>query len=216
VTPARVLLADDHDLLRAGIRSLLERMPGVEVVAEAGDGREALGQIAQCSPDLVLLDIAMPRLNGLETLARITRDFPTVKTVILSVFANEEYVIKAMRWGASGFLLKNSKPEELALALASVMAGQTYLSPAIARHVADYLKRTGQPDDPLAVLTHRQREILQLVAEGATTKEIATTLSLSVKTVEMHRAELMRRLDVKDLAGLVRYAIRTGVISAEN
>jgi DNA-binding NarL/FixJ family response regulator len=213
--PTRLLIADDHALLRAGIRSLAERLPGVTCVGEAGDGRAALQLIAATRPDVVLLDITMPGLNGLQALARITHDFPRVKVLILTMHANEEYVVQSLRGGAAGFLLKNSPPEEFALALESVASGRVYLSPLVGRHVAEYLRRTGAADDPLPSPTLRQREVLQLVAEGRTNKEIAATLGLSVKTVEMHRGELMRRLDVHDLAGLVRYAIRTGLFSLE-
>lgn len=210
----RLILVDDHALLRAGMRALLDQIPGVSVIGEAGDGRAGMELIHTTQPDVVLLDIAMPGLNGLEALERIRKEDPAVKVVILSMHANEEYVLKAMRAGAAGYLLKNSKPAELEQALETVQAGETHLSPGVARHVAEYLQRAGNADDPLAQLTPRQREILQLIAEGQSTKEIADTLKISVKTVEMHRAQLMERLQIHDVAGLVRYAIRIGLVDA--
>ncbi len=222
MTPIRVLLADDHGLVRAGIRALLQSLSGIEVVAEAEDGREALRLIAAHRPDVVLMDIAMPGLNGLEAAARATKEFPGVRVIILSMHANEEYVLQALRSGAAGYLLKGARTPELELAVISVARGETYLSPAASKHVvADYVQRTsgeiarGEIDvDPFERLTPRQREILQLIAEGRTTKEIARLLEISVKTVEMHRAQLMERLGIHDVAGLVRYAIRSGLVAA--
>jgi len=222
MTPIRVLLADDHGLVRAGIRALLQSLSGIEVVAEAEDGREALRLIAAHRPDVVLMDIAMPGLNGLEAAARATKEFPGVRVIILSMHANEEYVLQALRSGAAGYLLKGARTPELELAVISVARGETYLSPAASKHVvADYVQRTsgeiarGEIDvDPFERLKPRQREILQLIAEGRTTKEIARLLEISVKTVEMHRAQLMERLGIHDVAGLVRYAIRSGLVAA--
>jgi DNA-binding NarL/FixJ family response regulator len=212
----RVLLADDHRLVRAGIRSLLEKIPGIEVVGEASNGREALELIRAELPNLVLMDIAMAELGGLEALPRVVKNFPSVKVIILSAHSNEEYVIRALRCGASGYLLKDAATLELELAIRSVAQGKTYLSPSISRTVIDsYLERVGGEASPLEQLTPRQREILQLVAEGKTTKEIASLLGISVKTVEVHRLQLMARLDIHDVPGLVRYAIRSGLVSAE-
>jgi DNA-binding NarL/FixJ family response regulator len=212
----RVLLADDHALVRAGIRSLLEKTPGVEVVAEASNGREALEMVKAKLPNLVLMDIAMAELGGLEALPRITKDFPDVKVIILSAHANEEYVIRALRSGAAGYMLKDAATAELELAIRSVTEDKTYLSPSISRTVIDsYLKRVGGQLSPLEQLTPRQRETLQLIAEGRNTKEIASKLEISVKTVESHRLQLMERLNIHDIAGLVRYAIRCGLVSAE-
>ena len=211
----RVLLADDHTLVRAGIRSLAERIPGVQVVGEAGNGREALDLIRSQRPDLVVMDITMASLNGLEAAARVSKEYPAVKIIILSMHANEEYVLQALRAGAVGYLLKDAATTELDIALQAVARGETYLSPAISKQViGNFLRRGGDPD-PLAQLTPRQREILQLIAEGKSTKEIAFTLHLSVKTVETHRAQLMERLEIRDVPGLVRYAMRTGLISSE-
>jgi DNA-binding NarL/FixJ family response regulator len=214
--PIRILLADDHALVRAGIRALVQNIEGVEVVAEAVDGREALTAIKKHQPDLVLMDISMAGLNGLEAASRVARDFPTVRVIILSAHANEEYVCQALRAGASGYLLKDAGTSELDLAIKAVARGETYLSPGVSKHViADYLRRTGGESGALELLTPRQREILQLIAEGQTTKQIANTLHISVKTVETHRAQLMERLDIHDVAGLVRFAVRMGLVKTD-
>lgn len=214
--PVRVLLADDHALVRAGIRALLTALPAVEVVGEVADGREAVRMIARAQPHVVLMDIMMPGLNGLDATARIVKEFPAVRVVMLSMNATEEYVLQAMRAGARGYLLKNVEPSELAQAIAAVARGETYLTAAVSKHViAAYVQRTGAANS-LERLTPRQREILQLVAEGHTTKEIASALTLSVKTIEMHRAQLMEALDIHDIAGLVRYAIRMGIVSSDS
>ena len=212
----RVLLADDHALVRAGIRALMEKIPDVEVVGEAGTGREALELVRSTLPNIVLMDIAMTELGGLEALPRITKDFPSVNVIILSAHANEEYVIRALREGASGYMLKDSATTELELAINSVIQGKVYLSPSISRTVIDdYLQRVSGAFSPLEQLTSRQREILQLIAEGKNTKEIAAELDISIKTVESHRLQLMDRLNIHDIAGLVRYAIRSGLVTAE-
>ncbi|NOK61113.1 MAG: response regulator transcription factor [Chloroflexi bacterium AL-W] len=212
----RVMLVEDHALVRAGIRSLLEKLPDLEVVAEAGDGRTALSLIAQHQPDVVLMDIKMAGLNGLEATSRIVRDLPGVRVVILSMYANEEYVIQALRVGASGYLLKDAGTAELEVAVRAAARGETYLSPAISRRmIQDYLQVVGGEGGALEQLTPRQREVLQLVAEGHSVKEIAQILQISVKTVETHRAQLMERLDIHDVAGLVRYAIRVGLVASD-
>ncbi len=216
MNPIRVLLADDHALVRAGIRALAQNLAGIEIVAEAVDGRDALTLVATHQPDIVLMDISMGGLNGLEATARIAKDFPSIRVVILSAHANEEYVWQALRAGAAGYLLKDAGTAELELALNAVARGETYLSPAVSKHVvADYVRRVGGEPRTLELLTPRQREILQLVAEGQTTKEIARLLHISVKTVETHRMQIMERLDIHDVAGLVKYAIRTGLIQAD-
>jgi DNA-binding NarL/FixJ family response regulator len=212
----RVILADDHALVRAGLRALLERLPGVEVVGEASNGREALKLIKTKAPNVVLLDISMAELGGLEALPRIVKDFPGVKVIILSGHANEEFVLRALREGAVGYLLKDAAAEELALALKAAAQNQTYLSASVSRPVIEsYLRRAAGEEARVEALTPRQREILQLIAEGKNTKEIAGSLVISIKTVETHRSQLMDRLGIHDVAGLVRYAIRTGMISAE-
>lgn len=214
--PIRILLADDHDLIRAGIRSLLQNIAGVEVVAEAGDGLAALEMIGQHRPDIVLMDIMMPGLNGLATTARIAHEFPNVRVIILSMNATEEYVLQALRAGAAGYLLKNISPAELQLAIAAVAKGETYLTAAVSKHVIDsYVRRQSPQSSSLDRLKPRQREVLQLIAEGYRTKEIAKRLKLSAKTVEMHRTQLMESLDIHDIAGLVRYAIRMGIVAPD-
>jgi DNA-binding NarL/FixJ family response regulator len=216
VNPLRLLLADDHVLVRAGIRSLLGTLPGVEVVAEARDGHETLGLVETLRPDMVLMDIAMPGLNGLDATERITRDYPATRVIILSMHVNEEYGARALRAGASGYLPKDADVRELELAIGAVARGGTYLSPAVSTHVlADYRRRLAETPGALARLSPRQREVLQLLAEGSSTKEIAFRLKLSIKTVETHRAQIMERLDIRDLAGLVRFAVRTGLITPD-
>jgi DNA-binding NarL/FixJ family response regulator len=211
--PIRILLADDHTLVRAGIRSLLQELPGVHVVAEAGDGQTALALIETHQPDIAMLDIAMPGLNGLEVASRVADDFPFVRVVILSMHATEEYVLRALRAGAAGYLLKDANTAELEMAIVAVMGGETFLSPVVSKHVAEYVQRVGEEgNSSLERLTPRQREVLQLIAEGHTTQGIAQVLGISVKTVETHRAQLMERLDIHDIAGLVRYAIRVGLV----
>lgn len=212
----RVLLADDHGLVRAGIRSLLDQVETLTVIGETGDGRAVLKLVKEHQPDIVLLDIAMPSLNGLEVAARISRDYPDTRAIMLSMHANEEYVLQALRAGASGYLLKDAATAELEIAIRSVVHGKTYLSPSISKTVIDeYLDNNTRARSPLERLTARQREILQLVAEGHTTRQIADMLSVSVKTVETHRAQLMDRLEIRDVPGLVRYAIRTGLIHSD-
>jgi DNA-binding NarL/FixJ family response regulator len=216
----RVLLAEDHSIVRAGIRALLGELADVQVVGEAGEGTEALQLIGQVRPDVVLMDIAMPGLNGLEVAARVIKEYPEIRVIILSGYANEEYVLQALRTGVAGYLLKDSELTELGLAIRSVSQGKTYLSPAISKQVVtDYVGRmSGRTEKkesrsgPFMLLTPRQREILQLIAEGHTTKEMAVKLNLSVKTAEAHRTQLMERLDIHEVAGLVRYAIREGII----
>jgi DNA-binding NarL/FixJ family response regulator len=215
--PIRVLLADDHAIVRTGIKTILNGLPGVEVVAEAQDGREALEQIARTRPDVVFMDIGMKNLNGLETTSRVTADYPGVRVLILSVHANEEYVWQALRAGAVGYLLKDAPPEEIEQALRAVVRGETYLtSAASGKIVADFIARSGNERSALELLTPRQREILQLLAEGRTAKEMARLLGISAKTVETHRAQLMERLDIHDVPGLVRFAIRVGLIQADS
>lgn len=214
--PIRVVLADDHVLIRAGLRALLHSLPNVQVVGEASDGHEAVDVVGKIQPDVVIMDIAMANLNGLEAASRITRQWPKVRVIMLSMHANEEYVGQALNAGATGYLLKGAEPAELELALKAAVRGETYLSPSISKPlVQDYLVYRKGKLGPAVELTARQREVLQLIAEGCSTKEIARKLDLSVKTVDSHRTELMRRLDIHDVAGLVRYAIRRGVVSTD-
>jgi len=208
-----ILLADDHVLVRAGIRSLLEQMSGIEVIGEAGDGREAVKLIRQLRPDIVLMDVAMAQMNGIEATARIKKAYKDVRVIILSMYSNEEYVLQALQAGASGYLLKDAATLELELAVRAVSRNETYLSPGVSKHVIDsYRKRILTDQQPADQLTPRQREVLQLIAEGRTTKEIASILKIAIKTVETHRTQMMERLNIHDIAGLVRYAIRVGLI----
>ncbi len=212
----RILLADDHQLVRAGFRALLKQFPAVEVVAEAGDGREALDLFKKYRPDVVLIDIAMPKLNGLEATARITKEFPNAMVIVLSMYAKEEYVVQAIQAGARGYLIKEDAVSGLKAAIETVTDGELYLSPRILTHLTHGdLERIGVRYDPLARLTSRQREVLQLVAEGNNTKEIASLLNVSVKTVEAHRTQLMQRLGINDIPSLVRQAMRSGLVPGE-
>lgn len=209
----RVLLADDHHLVRAGIRALLEKIEGIIVSGEVSDGREVLEFLGSDEPDVLLLDISMPRLNGMETLARIAKEFPSVRVILLSVHQNSEYLWQAISAGAAGYLLKRASADELERAIETVKQGRFYLSTELAP-LAQQLPLTPAclRNGPLEQLTARQREILQLIAEGETTKGIALLLKISSKTVEYHRAQLMGRLNIFDLPGLVRFAMRMGVV----
>jgi DNA-binding NarL/FixJ family response regulator len=210
-SPIRVVLADDHALVRAGIRSRLGAMPDVQVVGEA-----ALELVERERPDVILMDIAMKGITGLEAAAQVRERQPEVRVVILSMHSGEEYVLQALRAGAAGYLLKDAATGELELALRSVMRGESWLSPAVSRLVVEgYVQRLGGGEVGPDVLTARQREVLKLVAAGKSTKEIAFLLNLSVKTVETHRAQIMERLGIRDVAGLVRYALRTGLVPPE-
>ncbi len=218
----RVLLIDDHELVRSGIKALLEKSEDIRVVGEAGEGHEALECIKETNPDEVLLDISLPGLNGLEVAAKARKDSPRLRIVFLSMHSNEEYVLQALKIGASGYVLKQSSTRELELAVRSAKKGETFLSPAISNTVvSDYMARlrggnVRKPGvNPYEVLTSRQREILQLIAEGFSSKEIAQKLGLSINTIEVHRANLMDRLNIHDIAGLVRYAIQTGIIEVK-
>ncbi len=212
----RALLVDDHALVRAGLRTLLESIDGVAVVAEAGNGEEALQLAADLRPDLVVMDIAMPRLSGLDAAVRIREALPGTRVLILSMHASDDYVRRALRSGAAGYLLKDAAAVELELAVRAVMRGETYLSPRVSTQVVDqYVRGPGVPQGPIDSLTPRQREILELIAKGRSTKQIAHQLGLSVKTVETHRAQLMERLGLRDVASLVRLAIRAGLVASD-
>jgi DNA-binding NarL/FixJ family response regulator len=216
MNPVRIVLADDHILLRAGLRKLLESIEGVTVAGEADDGLALLALATELQPDMVLMDIAMPGLNGLEAAARLAKSMPRTKVLILSMHQSEEYVRQALKSGASAYLLKDAAPVELELAIRAVLRGETYLSPAVSRGVvSDYVQRLREAPDAGSGLTPRQTEVLQLIAEGLSTKDIARRLDLSVKTVETHRTQLMRQLDIHEIAGLVRYAMRIGLVSPE-
>ena len=215
MTPTRILIADDHALVRAGIRALAEKIEGVEVVAEAGNGAEALELTRQLKPDLVLLDISMPEASGFEVLARQAQEFPDVRVIVLTVHEAEAYAVRALREGAAGFLLKSAAAVELREAIETVTSGQTYISPELSRRsLLDYGKASSDRAK-LDTLSPRQREILKLVADGLNTKEIAGHLSISAKTVETHRAQLMERLNIHEIASLVRFAVKMGLVDVE-
>lgn len=213
-----ILLADDHALVRGGIRGLLERLPGIKVIAEVSDGRAAVTYVQLKAPDMVVMDVSMPGLNGLDATTNITHDFPAVKVLILSMHAGEDYVLKALGAGASGYLLKDAATEELGVAIDAIRRGETYLSSTLPKNLLTrHLDQLANPRfEVVKALTPRMREILQLIAEGKSSKEIAYLLNLSIKTIETHRMHMMARLDIHDVAGLVRYALRHGMISPEN
>ena len=216
MTAIRVLLADDHRLFRAGIRSLLQKLDGIEVVAEVGDGREAYRLVEAHRPDVVLLDIVMPGSNGLDAAARIAAAFPRTRVIMLSMNADEDSVLCTLRSGAVGYLVKTADPAELELAIRAAARGEKFLSSAISTHVvAACLRRVDREQTSLERLTSRQREVLQLVAEGHSTKEIAKKLDISPKTAESYRGEVMKTLDIHDTASLTRYAIRKGLLSLD-
>ena len=213
MTPIRVVHADDHAVVRAGIRAMLEELGGIEIVGQATNGREALALVEKHQPDVLLMDISMPEMNGLEATTRVVKEFPNVRVIIISMHTAEEYVWQALKAGASGYLLKDVEPSELDLAIKTVLNGTTYLTSSVSKEVVEtYMQRLGSEANVADVLTPRQREILQLIAEGKALKEIAQLLNLSVKTVETHRTMLMNRLEIHDTAGLVRYAMRRGMI----
>jgi DNA-binding NarL/FixJ family response regulator len=213
----RVILADDHTLVRAGIRALLEKMPAVEVVGEASDGREVLHLVKAQTPDVVLMDIGMPGLNGLEATTRLVREFPRVRVIILSMYQTDEYVWRALKVGASAYLLKKSAVAELQMALQRVVRNEIYLSRDISKRLRKEfpLHEITEVKGPLEKLNERQREVLQLIAEGQNTKEIAGILKVSPKTIEYHRKKLMDAVNVYDIPGLVRLALRTGLVMHE-
>ena len=204
----RVLLADDHQIVREGLRGLLEKA-GHEVIAEASDGREALRLARTLNPDIAVLDMSMPLLNGLDAAHEIRRFAPTIKTILLTMYNDKSYVLRALRGGARGYVLKTQASEDLIRAIREILRGEIYISPGVAASVVDaYLGKTDEDGDPL---TPRERQILQLVAEGNSTKEIARLLSVSIKTAESHRNRIMKKLDIHNVTGLVRYAIRRGL-----
>jgi NarL family two-component system response regulator LiaR len=214
VEKIRILLADDHTILRSGIRSLLEDEPGLSVIGEAEDGRTAVSMTSQLKPDVVIMDIAMPLLNGLEATRQIKAQCPGVRVLILTMHDNEEYIRQVLEAGAMGYILKDAAARELISAIRSVHRGESVLSPAITRLVIeDYLRWGGvRPQQNSDALSPREREVLQLIAEGYTNKQMAEILSISIKTVQAHRNNLMQKLDLHDRGELIKYAIQKKII----
>jgi two-component system response regulator NreC len=213
----RIVIADDHQILRQGLRTLLEKEPDMEVVAEAEDGRKTVALVKEVIPHVVIMDVNMPDLNGIEASRQILAEFPEVKIIALSMHADRRFVINMLKAGAQGYLLKDCAFEELAQAIRLVMANKTYLSPGVAEIVVkDYVQRLpGPSQSAFSVLTTREREVLQLMAEGKSTSQIAELLSISVKTVETHRQQIMHKLGIRSVAELTKYAIREGLTSLE-
>jgi DNA-binding NarL/FixJ family response regulator len=216
-----VLIVDDHGLMRAGLRALISGFADFEVVGEAADGREAVRLARELKPRVVLMDLSMAGLNGLDATAQVYRDVPGAEVLVLSMHTAENYVREALRAGAAGYVVKDAAVDELELALRAVVRGERYLSPSVSRVLMDdYLRLSRSEGDPEArsgvSLTPRQREILQLIAEGRSTRQIGQQLGVSVKTVEAHRAQLMARLGIYDVAGLTRYAMRIGITQAND
>jgi DNA-binding NarL/FixJ family response regulator len=216
--PIRIMLVDDHNVVRRGLAALLEMEGGFDVVAEAEDGETALRRAGEVQPDVVMLDLSMPRLNGLETARRLRRQLPQIQVLVLSMHEDEEFVAQALQAGAGGYVLKRSMEEELFLALRAVASGNVFVSPAVARPIVDeYLRRAGSPTERSGpALTSREREVLQLIAEGRTTTEVAQALSISSHTAVRHRANLMQKLGVHNQADLIRLAIERGLVVLDN
>jgi two-component system response regulator NreC len=213
--PVRIVIADDHTIMRNGLRLILERQSEFSVVGEASDGREAIALAQDLAPDVVILDIAMPSLNGIEAAARITADHPRTAVLILSMHSDESYVLRALKAGARGYLLKDSADSDLVSAVRALCAGKAFFSPAVSRVLADdYVRQIRQRglEDPYDSLTARERELVQLVAELKSTKEIANLLNLSPHTVDTHRANLMSKLNLHSIPELILYAVRKGII----
>ncbi|MFA9452641.1 MAG: response regulator [Candidatus Aminicenantaceae bacterium] len=214
----KVVLADDHTIVRKGLRSLLDDEGDINVIGEAGDGKEAIELVEQLKPHIVVMDIGMPVLNGLEATRRIIKKHPDTKVLILTMHTNEEYVFEILQAGASGYIIKKAAPTELVAAIRAVKQGESFLSPSISKKVIEeYLQRAGEEkwEDAFDLLTDREREVLQLIAEGLSTREIAEKLFISTKTVETHRMHMMEKLDLHGTADLTRYAIRKGIVDSE-
>jgi two-component system response regulator NreC len=218
---AKIILADDHQLIRTALKSFIESIKNLSVIGEASNGREVIDLLKKDLPDIVIIDIAMPELNGLQTIKYLLKDHPQLKIIVLSMHSNEEYVAEALSSGASGYILKDSAPNELELAINTVLSGKKYLTPSLSTIVIEqYLAKRdsgGKKNTftPLSNLTERQIEILKLLAEGNTVKEIASKLLLSVKTVDAHKSQIMKKLNIHSTAGLVKFSLRIGLIIDE-
>ncbi len=216
MSKTKVLLVDDHTIVRQGIKALLDTQEGIEVVGEAEDGREAIEKVKQMAPNVIVIDITMPNLNGIEATRQIKKINPEIKVLVLTVHDNEEYIHRILQAGASGYLLKESAVSDLVSAINAVEKGDIFLSPSISKVVVkDYIRHVDTESgdfDSLNVLTNREREVLQLIAEGHTNKDIARILKLSIKTIDVHRSHIMDKLNIRDITGLVKYSIRKGLI----
>ena len=214
----KVLIADDHTILRQGIKALLDNQAGIEVIGEAKDGREALTLIEDLLPDVILMDIAMPGLNGLEATRRIKKKFPKIKVLVLTMYTNEEYVFQILKAGANGYLVKETAFQDLISAIRAVYRDEAFMSPSISKKVINrYTQRVRDTNDTTGdMLTTREREILQLIAEGSSSKKIAEALFISPKTVETHRTHIMDKLNIHNRTDLVKYAIRTGIVDIDS
>jgi two-component system response regulator NreC len=214
----KVLVADDHTILRQGIKALLDNQAGIEVIGEAKDGREALTLIERLLPDVILMDIAMPGLNGLEATRRIKKKFPGIKVLVLTMYTNEEYVFQILNAGANGYLVKETAFQDLISAIKAVYRDEAFMSPSISKKVINrYTQRVRKANDPTCdILTTREREILQLIAEGSSSKKIAEALFISPKTVETHRTHIMDKLNIHNRTDLIKYAIRTGIVAIDS
>jgi DNA-binding NarL/FixJ family response regulator len=211
----KLLVADDHKIFRQGIKKLLEDESDLQVVGEASDGRDAVKKATELKPDVILMDIAMANLNGLEATRQIKKQLPSAKVIMVTMHKNEEYVLQSFQAGASGFILKEGAVEELVSAIRSIHSDKSFLSPSISKTLIDaYMRKmeTGKTETPFDLLTDREREVLQLIAEGYTNREVAKSLFISVKTVEAHRAHIMQKLNIHDIAKLVKYAIQKGLV----
>jgi len=211
----KLLVADDHKIFRQGIKKLLEEEPDLQVVGEAADGREAIKKATELKPDVILMDIAMANLNGLQATKQIKKILPDTKVIMVTMHKNEEYVLQSFQAGASGYILKEGAVEELVSAIRTIHQDKSFLSPAISKTLIDaYLRKmeTGKTETPFDLLTDREREVLQLIAEGYTNREVAKSLFISVKTVEAHRAHIMQKLNIHEIAKLVKYAIQKGLV----
>ena len=214
----KVFIAEDHTIVRKGLRLLLEGQPDIEVIGEAENGREAIEQVEALLPDVVLMDITMPELNGIEATLRIKKSQPEIKVLALTMHTNEEYIYQLLNAGASGYLDKNTAPIELLTAIKAIHRGDSFLSPAISKTLIDvYLRQAEepQPEDSYQNLTSREREVLQLLTEGCAYKEIAEKLHISIKTVGVHRNNIMEKLNIENTIELIKYAIRKGIISLD-
>lgn len=217
MNPIRILLADDHTVIRRGLRALLERQNGFAVVAEAADGREAVETAAAVGPDVAVIDIGMPNMNGIEAARRITEKRPETAVVILSMHADESYVLRALKSGARGYLLKDSPEDDLINAIRAVHNGKAFFSPEISKMLAeDYMRQMRQRgvEDSYELLTRREREILQMLGEGNSNKDVATKLNLSLHTVETHRGNVLEKLNLHSTAEMILYAVRKGIVTS--